>query len=70
MEPTPVGVEHDRVVLRRAAVRTRALLHRQLGVRLGGERAGLLAVRDRRVRESEEGKSGEHRSEDGQRRLK
>ncbi len=64
MGPTPVGVEDDRVVLGRAAVRARAPLHRQLRVRLGGERAGPLAVRDRRVGESEERDDGEHCTEE------
>ena len=65
MEPTPVGVEHDRVVLCRAAVGARTLLDRHLGMRLGGERAGLLAVHDGRVREREEGEGGEHCGEEG-----
>ena len=46
----PVEVEHDSVVLHRAAVRAHALLYRHLGVRLGGDRAGLLAIRDGHMR--------------------
>ena len=60
MEPTPVRVEHDGVLLSGAAVGGGALLHREPWVGLSGQRAGLLAVRDRDVGEGDERDSGEH----------
>lgn len=48
------------MLLRRAAVSTRALRDREFRVGLRGERAGLLAVRDGDVGEREEGGRGKH----------
>lgn len=55
MEPAPVGVEHDGVLLGLAVVRARALLHGEAGVALCREGADLLTVDGRKQREREEG---------------
>ena len=60
MEPAPVRVEHDGVLLRLAVVAGRALLDRQAGVVLRRERADLLTVGGRKKGEREESGCGEH----------